>query len=186
MKNSRNFKKCKIVFKNMECDIFVYENVDAILIQKKLIQTVSSKFYDTNIVGHITLKRTYKKYTFELDKTNNTFYCEEMEVKSYRSSYKEVFIKIENEIHKTIICESYKHLYIKPYARSYIKPSNNKSVENLMLYNDDILYKGENILYNGIYVEIDETDLFDFDKRVKLSLSTIKEFNEYFNNSWRG
>ena len=28
--------------------------------------------------------------------------------------------------------------------------------------------------------EIDETDLFDFDKRVKLSLSTIKEFNEYF------
>ena len=113
----------------------------------------------------------------------NTFYCEEMEVKSYRSSYKEVFIKIENEIHKTIICESYKHLYIKPYARSYIKPSNNKSVENLLLYNDDILYKGENILYNGIYAEIDETDLFDFDKRVKLSLSTIKEFNEYFKNS---
>jgi hypothetical protein len=36
MKNSRNFKKCKIVFKNMECDIFVYENVDAILIQKKI------------------------------------------------------------------------------------------------------------------------------------------------------
>ena len=182
MKNSRNFKKCKIVFKNMECDIFVYENVDAILIQKKLIQTVSSKFYDTNIVGHITLKATlkatYKKYTFELDKTNNTFYCEEMEVKSYRSSYKEVFIKIENEIHKTIICESYKHLYIKLY--------NIKSVENLLLYNDDILYKGENILYNGIYAEIDETDLFDFDKRVKLSLSTIKEFNEYFNNSWRG
>ena len=23
MKNSRNFKKCKIVFKNMECDIVV-------------------------------------------------------------------------------------------------------------------------------------------------------------------
>ena len=90
----------------MECDIFVYENVDAILIQKKLIQTVSSKFYDTNIVGHIILKGTYKKYTFELDKTNNTFYCEEMEVKSYRSSYKEVFIKIENEIHKTTITES--------------------------------------------------------------------------------
>ena len=158
----------------MECDIFVYENVDAILIQKKLIQTVSSKFYDTNIVGHITLKGTYKKYTFELDKTNNTFYCEEMEVKSYRSSYKEVFIKIENEIHKTIICESYKRLYIKP--------SNDKFVENLSLYNDDILYKGENILYNDIYAEIDETDLFDFDKNVKLSLSKIKEFNEYFNN----
>jgi hypothetical protein len=174
MKNSRNFKKCKIVFKNMECDIFVYENVDAILIQKKLIQTVSSKFYDTNIVGHITLKGTYKKYTFDLDKTNNTFYCEEMEVKSYRSSYKEVFIKIENEIHKTIIYESYKHLYIKA--------SNDKLVENLSLYNDEILYKGENILYNGIYAEIDETDLFDFDKNIKLSLSTIKEFNEYFNN----
>ena len=158
----------------MECDIFVYENVDAILIQKKLIQTVSSKFYDTNIVGHITLKATYKKYTFELDKTNNTFYCEEMEVKSYRSSYKEVFIKIENEIHKTII-ESYKRLYIKP--------SSDKFVENLSLYNDDILYKGENILYNDIYAEIDETDLFDFDKAVKLSLSTIKEFNEYFKNS---
>ena len=174
MKNSRNFKKCKIVFKNMECDIFVYENTDAILIQKKLIQTVSSKFYDTNIVGHITLKGTYKKYTFDLDKTNNTFYCEEMEVKSYRSSYKEVFIKIENEIHKTII-ESYKRLYIKP--------SSDKFVENLSLYNDDILYKGENILYNDIYAEIDETDLFDFDKAVKLSLSTIKEFNEYFKNS---
>ena len=174
MKNSINFKKCKIVFKNMECDIFVYENTDAILIQKKLIQTVSSKFYDTNIVGHITLKGTYKKYTFDLDKTNNTFYCEEMEVKSYRSSYKEVFIKIENEIHKTII-ESYKRLYIKP--------SSDKFVENLSLYNDDILYKGENILYNDIYAEIDETDLFDFDKAVKLSLSTIKEFNEYFKNS---
>ena len=174
MKNSRNFKKCKIVFKNMECDIFVYENTDAILIQKKLIQTVSSKFYDTNIVGHITLKGTYKKYTFDLDKTNNTFNCEEMEVKSYRSSYKEVFIKIENEIHKTII-ESYKRLYIKP--------SSDKFVENLSLYNDDILYKGENILYNDIYAEIDETDLFDFDKAVKLSLSTIKEFNEYFKNS---
>ena len=174
MKNSRNFKKCKIVFKNMECDIFVYENTDAILIRKKLIQTVSSKFYDTNIVGHITLKGTYKKYTFDLDKTNNTFYCEEMEVKSYRSSYKEVFIKIENEIHKTII-ESYKRLYIKP--------SSDKFVENLSLYNDDILYKGENILYNDIYAEIDETDLFDFDKAVKLSLSTIKEFNEYFKNS---
>lgn len=158
----------------MECDIFVYENTDAILIQKKLIQTVSSKFYDTNIVGHITLKGTYKKYTFDLDKTNNTFYCEEMEVKSYRSSYKEVFIKIENEIHKTII-ESYKRLYIKP--------SSDKFVENLSLYNDDILYKGENILYNDIYAEIDETDLFDFDKAVKLSLSTIKEFNEYFKNS---
>ena len=38
----------------MECDIFVYENVDAILIQKKLIQTVSSKFYDTNIVGQLS------------------------------------------------------------------------------------------------------------------------------------
>ena len=64
MKNSRNFKKCKIVFKNMECDIFVYENVDAIFIQKKkLIQAVSSKFYDTNIVGHISLKGTYKMYT---------------------------------------------------------------------------------------------------------------------------
>ena len=158
----------------MECDIFVYENTDAILIQKKLIQTVSSKFYDTNIVGHITLKGTYKKYTFDLDKTNNTFYCEEMEVKSYRSSYKEVFIKIENEIHKTII-ESYKRLYIKP--------SSDKFVENLSLYNDDILYKCENILYNGIYAEIDETDLFDFDKAVKLSLSTIKSFNEYFKNS---
>ena len=158
----------------MECDIFVYENTDAILIRKKLIQTVSSKFYDTNIVGHITLKGTYKKYTFDLDKTNNTFYCEEMEVKSYRSSYKEVFIKIENEIHKTII-ESYKRLYIKP--------SSDKFVENLSLYNDDILYKGENILYNDIYAEIDETDLFDFDKAVKLSLSTIKEFNEYFKNS---
>ena len=97
-----------------------------------------------------------------------------MEVKSYRSSYKEVFIKIENEIHKTII-ESYKRLYIKP--------SSDKFVENLSLYNDDILYKGENILYNGIYAEIDETDLFDFDKAVKLSLSTIKEFNEYFKNS---
>jgi hypothetical protein len=175
MKNSRNFKKCKIVFKNMECDIFVYENVDAILIQKKLIQTVSSKFYDTNIVGHITLKGTYKKYTFDLDKTNNTFYCEEMEVKSYRSSYKEVFIKIENEIHKTIIYESYKRLYLKA--------SSDKFVENLPFYNDDILYKGSNILYNGIYAEIDETDLFDFDKAVKLSLSTIKEFNEYFKNS---
>ena len=160
----------------MECDIFVYENVDAILIQKKLIQTVSSKFYDTNIVGHITLKGTYKKYTFDLDKTNNTFYCEEMEVKSYRSSYKEVFIKIENEIHKTIIYESYNRLYLTP--------TKNKFVENLSFYNDDtILYKGENILYNDIYAEIDETDLFDFDKAVKLSLSTIKEFNEYFKNS---
>ena len=161
----------------MECDIFVYENVDAILIQKKLIQTVSYKFYDTNIVGHITLKATYKKYTFELDKTNNTFYCEEMEVKSYRSSYKEVFIKIENEIHKTIICESYNRLYLTP--------SSDKFVENLLFYNDDdtVLYKGSNILYNGIYAEIDETDLFDFDKAVKLSLSTIKKFNEYFNNS---
>lgn len=126
------------------------------------------------MVGHITLKGTYKKYTFDLDKTNNTFYCEEMEVKSYRSSYKEVFIKIENEIHKTIIGS---------YKRLYIKPSSDKFVENLSLYNDDILYKGENILYNDIYAEIDETDLFDFDKAVKLSLSTIKEFNEYFNNS---
>ena len=176
MKNSRNFKKCKIVFKNMECDIFVYENVDAILIQKKLIQTVSSKFYDTNIVGHITLKGTYKKYTFELDKTNNTFYCEEMKVKSYRSLYKEVFIKIENEIHKTIIYEIYNRLYLTP--------SSDKFVENLPFYNDDtVLYKGSNILYNGIYAEIDETDLFDFDKAVKLSLSTIKKFNEYFKNS---
>jgi hypothetical protein len=160
----------------MECDIFVYENVDAILIQKKLIQTVSSKFYDINIVGHIILKGTYKKYMFELDKTNNTFYCEEMEVKSYRSSYKEVFIKIENEIHKTIICENYNRLYIIP--------SSYKFVENLPFYNDDtVLYKGSNILYNGIYAEIDETDLFDFDKAVKLSLSTIKKFNEYFKNS---
>ncbi len=160
----------------MECDIFVYENVDAILIQKKLIQTVSSKFYDTNIVGHITLKATYKKYTFDLDKTNNTFYCEEMEVKSYRSSYKEVFIKIENEIHKTIIYESYNRLYLTP--------SSDKFVEYLPFYNDDtVLYKGSNILYNGIYAEIDETDLFDFDKAVKLSLSTIKKFNEYFKNS---
>lgn len=157
----------------MECDIFVYENVDAILIQKKLIQTVSSKFYDTNIVGHIILKGTYKKYMFELDKTNNTFYCEEMEVKSYRSSYKEVFIKIENEIHKTIIYESYNRLYIIP--------SSDKFSTNLSL--DGIIYKGENILYNGIYAEIDETDLFDFDKNIKLSLSTIKEFNEYFKNS---
>lgn len=160
----------------MECDIFVYENVDAILIQTKLIQTVSSKFYDTNIVGHITLKGIYKKYMFELDKTNNTFYCEEMEVKSYRSSYKEVFIKIENEIHKAIMYDNYNRLYIKP--------SSDKFVENLLFYNDDtVLYKGSNILYNGIYAEIDETDLFDFDKAVKLSLSTIKKFNEYFKNS---
>ena len=80
----------------MECDIFVYENVDAILIQKKLIQTVSSKFYDTNIVGHIILKGTYKKYTFELDKTNNTFYCEEMEVKSIVSVIDKAFVLLND------------------------------------------------------------------------------------------
>ena len=114
MKNPRNFKKCKIVFKNMECDIFVYENVDAILIQKKLIQTVSSKFYDTNIVGHITLKGTYKKYTFELDKTNNTFYCEEMEVKSYRSSYKEVLLKSKMKFIKL--------LYVKVISTYILNP----------------------------------------------------------------
>jgi len=97
-----------------------------------------------------------------------------MEVKSYRSSYKEVFIKIENEIHKTII-ESYKRLYIKP--------SSDKFVENLSLYNDDILYKGENENRIKIKIPASETSLFDFDKAVKLSLSTIKEFNEYFKNS---